>query len=162
MKSGKAEVARERFGEPLAREDREPGEKEEMREESTKVGYSMARVIARRHVRNARCKCDREKKGGGRRKGGRRRRETRRKRERFERGTATRGRKPHERAHVSWWMNNGTPHNTAISPIPPPAPLISHLLRPVSLTLRFSPPPSRLFPPRRSTAVSRGLYFKRL
>lgn len=81
MKSGKAEVARERFGEPLAREDREPGEKEEMREESTKVGYSMARVIARRHVRNARCKCDREKKRGGR-KGGRRRRETQRKRER--------------------------------------------------------------------------------
>lgn len=68
-KSGNAGVAGERFGEALAREDGEPEEREEMREESTKVGYSMARVIARRHVRNARCKCDREAQRGGRKVG---------------------------------------------------------------------------------------------
>jgi len=31
------------------------------RREETKVEYSMARVIARRHVRNARFKCDEER-----------------------------------------------------------------------------------------------------
>lgn len=32
------------------------------RREETKVGYSMARVIARRHIRNARFKCDEERR----------------------------------------------------------------------------------------------------
>lgn len=41
-------------------------------------------------------------------------------RERSERGAEQRETESRtsERAHVSWWMNNGTPHNTAISPIP--------------------------------------------
>lgn len=52
------------------RVDREVGEsiraraeRSKRRGECTIVGYSMARVIARRHIRNARCKCERKRKG---------------------------------------------------------------------------------------------------
>lgn len=81
-------------------------ERGKKREARTKVGYSMARVIARRHIRNVRCKCERKRKEWVERDGG-----AWRKRE-VQLGDP----KPHE----LWWMNNGTPvhRNTTISPIP--------------------------------------------
>lgn len=87
-------------GKRVGREGGNYGKKREIRA-GTKVGYSMARVIARRHIRNARCKCERKRKE-----------ETGESEEQQQLEDP----KPHELR----WMDNGTAvhRNTTEPPIP--------------------------------------------
>lgn len=128
---------------------------EKRREDSTKVEYSMARVIAPRHVGSARCKCDREKDRGE----GQGRRGSRRKRSN-ERGATTIPNAARARIHarvvVDEQWTTDTPRHRAISPIHPRLPVASHSHL-VPITLRFRPS-SRSFPRRYSVRVSRVIF----
>lgn len=89
------------------------------RREETKVGYSMARVIARTHVRNARFKCDEERK------------KERAAAEEKEKGYAGE-REIRERLR---WMNNETPQRHHISDTP--FGLVPNVLPPVSFLVAY-------------------------